>query len=557
LFVVVALLAAAGSVFAADVYVNAAAAGANDGSSWANAFTSLQAGITAGSGNVVRVAAGTYKPTTSGGDVSVSFVPAEFVTILGGYKSDGTGVRDTAAFKTIMSGDLSGNDVIYDLTLDWPNHKFDLKDNAGTNRSDNSLIVVNCSGKKYLRLDGLTVTGGNNTGGNGGGIVFGAGDKLIVNDCAIDNNYCNNNGGGIYNGGGGAIELTMTNSLLTNNTCKNNWGGGINIGYGATITFDNVAVKGNVSWDDGAGGLRINASVTTISNCLFQKNYSWDGAALVIRASHGDFVASGLSVANCAVTNCIFDTNYSQWSCVAFTELDSDNGVAWTSDRFVSTFTNCLFNNNKSVGKNNIALGFVCTNTNPAIEVVRGIVKNCTSVNNSATQGTQPDTMSGVTNGSYFRGSGGWVTIKIENTILWNPGTLNCETGPNPAHPHFPTWPAFGYGWDTSTSYSCIERVAAEEPNSYFGTETANISADPQFVVADPLYNVQATSPTIDSGNPASAYVNEAKCNGGRINMGYTGNTGKATSSFNSADLNCDDAVNLVDFNTMASQWLQ
>ena len=60
-YLVVASLSAAAP--AKVIYVDDDAAGANDGSSWANAFVRLQAAIyVARSGDEIRVAKGLYKP---------------------------------------------------------------------------------------------------------------------------------------------------------------------------------------------------------------------------------------------------------------------------------------------------------------------------------------------------------------------------------------------------------------------------------------------------------------------------------------------------------------
>src|SRR5690349_7325949 len=70
---------------AAVRYVNAFATGSNNGSSWRNAYKSLQSALAAAQPNdEIWVAAATYKPTT-GTDRTISFVMPTGVAIYGGF----------------------------------------------------------------------------------------------------------------------------------------------------------------------------------------------------------------------------------------------------------------------------------------------------------------------------------------------------------------------------------------------------------------------------------------------------------------------------------------
>ncbi len=130
------------TTLAAVIYVNAAAAGANNGSSWANAYTSLQTALgAANASDELWVRAGTYKPTATA-DRTVSFAMKNAVGIYGGFNGTETlrSQRNSVANVTILSGDIG---------------------TAGVS-NDNSLHVVTAGATVTDSgvLDGFTISGG-------------------------------------------------------------------------------------------------------------------------------------------------------------------------------------------------------------------------------------------------------------------------------------------------------------------------------------------------------------------------------------------------------------
>ena len=129
---------------AAVIYVDAdAVSGADDGTSWTDAYLDLQSALTdplLTSGDEIWVAEGIYKPTGDA-DRTVSFALVSNIDVYGGF--DGTettlGERDPDLHETILSGDIA----------------------TGAS-SDNSFHVV--IGASDAVLDGFTVTGGNADG---------------------------------------------------------------------------------------------------------------------------------------------------------------------------------------------------------------------------------------------------------------------------------------------------------------------------------------------------------------------------------------------------------
>ncbi|MFI5380833.1 MAG: choice-of-anchor Q domain-containing protein, partial [Tepidisphaerales bacterium] len=128
------------------VFVDDSASGANAGTSWTDAYQSLQAALAAATvGQTILVGQGTYKPTTTN-DRSASFVLRSGVAIYGGFAGVGSAdpyARNVHGYSSILSGDIRV---------------------VGTN-SDNSYHVVVGSGTDSSAvLDGFTITGGNANG---------------------------------------------------------------------------------------------------------------------------------------------------------------------------------------------------------------------------------------------------------------------------------------------------------------------------------------------------------------------------------------------------------
>ncbi|MHC4521654.1 MAG: hypothetical protein ACYTAS_23930, partial [Planctomycetota bacterium] len=144
------------------IYVDGAAMGVNDGSSWADAYVYLQDALTEAEGAVkpieIRVAQGVYAPDKGDGvtlgDRNATFQLGNGVTLKGGYGGAGAfdpGHRDARRCETILSGDLNADDV----EVADPSQLGD-----EPTRNDNTRHIVTGSGTDATAvLDGFVVTG--------------------------------------------------------------------------------------------------------------------------------------------------------------------------------------------------------------------------------------------------------------------------------------------------------------------------------------------------------------------------------------------------------------
>lgn len=139
------------------IHVDTDATGANDGSSWEDAFNHLQDALSvAQAGDQIWVAEGIYRPDEDTvnpegtGDRGATFFLVNGVAIYGGFAGSENSLyeRDWQVHETILSGDLNEDD--------GPDF---------ANNSENSCNVLDGTGMDASTiLDGVTITAGNATG---------------------------------------------------------------------------------------------------------------------------------------------------------------------------------------------------------------------------------------------------------------------------------------------------------------------------------------------------------------------------------------------------------
>jgi hypothetical protein len=89
-------------LLASIVYVDRSATGDGDGTSWSDAYASLQTALNEEPAGVeVRVARGTYKPSQSTG-----FILKDGMKLIGGYAEGGSAQSNPSANPTTLSGDI-------------------------------------------------------------------------------------------------------------------------------------------------------------------------------------------------------------------------------------------------------------------------------------------------------------------------------------------------------------------------------------------------------------------------------------------------------------------
>ncbi|MFQ5463689.1 MAG: right-handed parallel beta-helix repeat-containing protein [Phycisphaerae bacterium] len=305
---------AGGCVTPSTWYVDVDAPGANGGTSWQDAFATLQDALGAATyGDEIWVAGGTYKPDEGAGqtpgDMEATFFLHNGVALYGHFVGTETTIaqRDLTDLadplrQTILSGDIG----------------------IPGNAADNALHVAAVSGVDYTTvLDGFTIRDGSawDVLGYGGGVYIATGSPQISN-CIITANNAGAGGGGVYNASG---TPTLINCTFTANTAD--FGGGMANGYGSPVLIDCTFTANGA--DESGGGMAEMFGDSTLTNCRFFDNFTVVGNG----TGGGMYVSPYGGVGNATLTNCLFSGN------------SSDHGGGMLAWGF-ATLANCTFSQN-------------------------------------------------------------------------------------------------------------------------------------------------------------------------------------------------------------------
>nr|NQU93918.1 T9SS type A sorting domain-containing protein [Bacteroidota bacterium] len=350
------------------IYVNVNASGSNDGTTWANAFTSFQSALdVAVSGKQIWVAKGTYYPSVEvggTGDRYQAFQMINGVSIYGGFAGTETSTAARTDYgigganETILSGDIGVVDDADDnccnvfshpsgtaLTSSAVLNGFTISD-GNANLSVTPFVVYR-GGGMHNSGSSPTITNCNftdNYGHDGGGMYNSASSSPNISNCTFTNND-SYNGGGMYNS---SSSPTITNCSFTTNTSSS--GSGMCLKY-SSPTLTNCNFTTNTTSGSGAGILMTYNSAPTFINCLFaNNNANGNGGGLVIQGYDG-------YRAQPTFINSTFANNYS----------GSNGGAIIASNYFDLTIKNCILWGNTSYYANTNELSLSGTDYTGAI----------------------------------------------------------------------------------------------------------------------------------------------------------------------------------------------
>jgi hypothetical protein len=291
----------------ARIHVDANALGANDGSSWTDAFPRLQdalalAAVTNpdcfGSSRVeVWTAAGTYRPdlgfAQTPGDLEASFYLLSQVDVIGGLPEGATSLaeQDVAANVSVLTGELGSPGI-------------------------HARHVVRASNVTFAStsLDGFSVEKGRAVGagsaidGQGGGLlVVGGIQPVIVRRSRFTDHQARLSGGAIYSEqSSSTLELSDSSFDANSVTTTGGAGGGaLHVAAGSYASLQRCEFTANSSANVGGAIANYSQRAMTIADCQFSANTALSGSGGAV----GHFAVASGAPTVVELERCVFEAN--------------------------------------------------------------------------------------------------------------------------------------------------------------------------------------------------------------------------------------------------------
>jgi len=299
-------------------YVDKDLVGGTTGLSWADAFTTIQAGInaaSAGGGGHVYCADGTYVE---------SITLASDVEVYGGFN---------ATEEQLSQRDFDNNVTIIDAST---------ADAGGP--ADHVVVMDSITN---ARIDGFTITGGVADGGGldyyGGGVYcYNVDNTNAIANCTISGNSASSYGGGVS-------CYYYSSPSITNCTISGNQMSGVSCLTNSSPSITNCTISGNI-WRGGVY-CRDNSS-PSITNCTISGNSASLGGGVSC------FFSSSPSIANCTISGnsasaygggvlCDSGSSPSIANCtISGNSATYDGGGVYCEESSSPTITNCTISGN-------------------------------------------------------------------------------------------------------------------------------------------------------------------------------------------------------------------
>ncbi|HEX6429380.1 MAG TPA: right-handed parallel beta-helix repeat-containing protein [Niastella sp.] len=467
------------------IYVNSSAGntGTHDGSTWTNAFTTLQQALLY-CADTIKIAAGTYLTSNSERDSVFSIESGQ--VILGGYPATGNPTdadRDPKLYHTI-------------LMSNYP---------AGTTGNYSPAIkFYNCDSTTLL--DGIKATNWSGPQGGATAVEVAYGSKLKITNCdfRIDTAHgIRGTGLAIYDSSAPFIYRCEFNT-----SASETHGSAVSVGSNSRAVFSLCNFRGYTGPQNATTALSVYNASATLDSCVFWKDNL-----------HADvtFVQANASVLS--ITNCVFRAYH------------NEEALIYNSGNTTGTISNCTFRNynffadNPLVYNDNSHLIFNKCLFDSSRLAIRNINKsapvfnNCVSVNSKFmwNQRSVPTVNNGtIVNTFFYQGAvdnsareelvlnEDSSVFRANNTIFWsaklNPDKKDIYDRPNLVYPQKNS---------TSILTNCLTQI--------YGTNGQNgnivgkaprfhrldhiLGADGKLFTADDGLQLAVCSPAVNTGN--------------------------------------------------------